>query len=160
MKTENERSSGTRPAERDPHPDPSQKTTNFRFLTPPEITVRDHGNRVRRACPPIKRLVQEDLNSAAINDHSVKGTGFKAGATFKAGPGELHAAAPNCPPYPKTTFFTDARNPSLAPAVRYVAPSGAVVLGVGSYALSTSLDDKRVQRFARNAIVDMAGSSR
>jgi hypothetical protein len=31
------------------------------------------------------------------------------------------------------------------------------VLGVGSYALSTqSLDDKRVQRFARNAILDMS----
>ena len=148
---------GYKSAERDPHPDPSNQTTNFRFLTPPRSQCEIMGTAFDEGAPQTSGSFK--INSAAINDRWFKGTGFKAGATFKRYP-EAPSATPNCPPYPKTTFFTDARNPSLAPAVRYVAPSGAVVLGVGSYALSTSLDDKRVQRFARNAIVDMAGSSR
>jgi hypothetical protein len=147
---------GYKSAERDPEPDPQNKTTNFRFLVPPRPQCEILGTTFDERAPQTSG--QFKINAAAINDPWFAGTGFKAGDTFKAGAGEVDVAGPpGCPPYPKTTFFADARNPSVAPAVRYVAPSGAVVLGVGSYALSTqSLEDKRVQRFARNAILALS----
>lgn len=145
---------GYKSAERDPDPDPQNKTTTFRTLTPPRSQCGILGTAFDERAPQTSGAFK--INPAAIDDRWFKGTGFTAGATFKAGPGEVDVATPNCPPYPKTTFFTDARNPSVAPAVRYVAPSGALVLGVGSYALATSLDDPRVQRFARNAIIEMS----
>ena len=74
----------------------------------------------------------------------------------------MDVAAPDYLSYPKTTFFADACNSFVAPAVRYVTPSAAIVLRIGSYApLSTqSLEDKRVQRFARNAILEMSRARR
>ena len=147
---------GYKSAERDPEPDQTNKTTKFRFLTPPRPQCEIMGTTFDEREPqPSGRFKVVD---AAIKDRWFAGTGFKAGDTFAQGAGELDVAAPpDCPPYPKTTFFTDARYPTLAVATRYRAPSGAIVLGVGSYALSTqSLDDKRVQRFARNAIVEMS----
>ena len=149
---------GYKSAERDPDPDPLDKTTKFRLLTPPrpqcEIIGTNFDERVPEGSGRFK------VNAAALKHPWFAGTGFKAGDTFAAGPGEVDVAVPGCPPYPTITFFADARNPSVAPAVRYVAPSGAVVLGVGSYALSTSLDDPRVQRFARNAILDLSRARR
>ena len=46
----------------------------------------------------------------------------------------MDVAAPDYLSYPKTTFFADACNSFVAPAVRYVTPSAAIVLGIGSYA--------------------------
>ena len=147
---------GYKSAERDPEPDPTNKTTNFRFLTPPRPQCELMGTTFdERAPSPSGRF---RVNDAALKDRWFVGTGFKAGDTFVHGAGELDVAAPaGCPPYPKTTFFADARSPTLGVATRYRAPSGAIVLGVGSYALSTqSLEDTRVRRFARNAILDMS----
>lgn len=146
---------GHKSADRDPEPDPTNKTTNFRFLTPPRPQCEIIGTTFdERAPTPSGRF---KINAAALKDRWFAGTGFKAGDTFVQGAGELDIVVPDCPTHPKTTFWADARDPSLAAAVRYKAPSGAIVLGVGSYALSTqSLDDKRVQRFARNAILEMS----
>jgi N,N-dimethylformamidase beta subunit-like, C-terminal len=150
---------GYKSAERDPHPDPQGKTTKFRFLTPPRPQCELLGTTFSEQAPqPSGRF---KINAEAIKDRWFAGTGFKAGDTFTSGAGEMDVAAPDCPSYPKTTFFADARNSFVAPTVRYVAPSGAIVLGVGSYALSTqSLEDKRIQRFARNAILEMSRARR
>ena len=55
-----------------------------------------------------------------------------------------------------TTFFTAASNVRYAPAVRYVAPSGAVVFGAGSYALSKGLNQPKLRRFVLNAVTSMS----
>jgi hypothetical protein len=148
---------GYKSAERDPNPDPLEKTTNFRFLSPPRPQCAVLGTTYDERAPVGSDRFK--INRSAINDRWFAGTGFRSGDTFVAGPGEEDVAAPGCPPFPTTTFWSDARAPALAPAVRYVAPSGAIVFGVGSYALSTSLHDKRVQRFARNAILEMSRTS-
>ena len=141
--------------DRDPIADGSSKTTNFRNLVPPRPQCALLGTTYDEREPQPSGRFKVDAD--AVKDRWMAGTGFKAGDTFASGAGEMDVAAPGCPSYAKTTFFVDAAHPDLGTTVRYTAPSGAIVLGVGSYVLSTqSLGDKRVQRFARNAILEMS----
>jgi hypothetical protein len=138
----------------DPNPDPSDKTTNFVRLRPSRPQCQLFGTQFTGGHGAITRYA---INAAALSDPWFKGTGFKAGDTFRGNGFEYDAIGPpGCLPYPTTTFFADVQRPTLAPAVRYVAPSGAKVFGVGSYALTMTLDDLRVRRFTRNAITDLS----
>ena len=138
---------------RDPYPDPSERTSNFARLQPPRPQCQLIATQFGGGHGPIASYA---INNAALSDPWFKGTGFKAGDTFRGNGFEYDMAAPQgCVPYPTTTFFADAQRPTIAPAVRYVAASGAKVFGVGSYALTMTLGDPRVRRFTRNVITDM-----
>ncbi len=138
----------------DPSPDPRNWTTNFSRLNPPRPQCQLTGTEAGGAQGPIARYA---INAAALSDPWFNGTGFKAGDTFRGNGFEYDVAPPpGCLPYPTTTFFADAQNPAIAPAVRYTAPSGAKVFGVASFALTSTLDDPRVRRFALNAITDLS----
>jgi hypothetical protein len=138
----------------DPYPDPRERTTNFARLQPPRPQCQLIATQFGGGHGPIASYA---VNSSALSDPWFKGTGFKAGDTFRGNGFEYDMAAPQgCVPYSTTTFFADSQRPTIAPAVRYVAPSGAKVFGVGSYALTMTLNDARVRRFTRNVITDMS----
>jgi hypothetical protein len=145
-----------RSAASDPNPDPVQKTTKFGQLTPArpqcQLLGTQFSNQVS-GLPGNFRVV-----ASALGDPWFAGTGFHAGDTFHSFAGEGDVSAPaGCIPYTLTTFFTSAVRPTFAPAVRYHAPSGATVFAAGSLALATDgLNDKRVRRFALNALASMS----
>jgi N,N-dimethylformamidase beta subunit-like protein len=146
-----------RSATTDPDPDPLDKTTKFSLLQPPRPQCQILGTQFVDNIAELPR--QFRINAAAINDAWFAGTGFKAGDTFNAIAGEADIAAPaGCLPYPVTTFFTSTLSPNFAPAIRYRTASGATVFSVGSYALAlTGLEnDKRLQRFAANALTSLS----
>jgi hypothetical protein len=79
-------------AERDPEPDGRNKTTNFRFLTPPRPQCEIMGTTFdERAPTPSGRFKVVD---ASLKDRWFAGTGFKAGDTYVQGAGEMDVAEP------------------------------------------------------------------
>jgi hypothetical protein len=137
----------------DPYPDPRDRTSNFARLKPPRPQCQLMGTQFGGGHGAIASY---GINAAALSDPWFKGTGFKPGDTFAGNGFEYDMAAPpGCLAYPTTTFFADAQRPTIAPAVRYVAASGAKVFGVGSYALTMTLGDPRVRRFTLNALTDL-----
>jgi hypothetical protein len=140
----------------DPHADAAQKTARFQDLSPPRPQCQLLGTQFRDNVTNAT-VNTFRINPDAISDPWFKGTGFKPGDTFSAKAFEFDIAAPGCVPYPTTTLFAAASNPRFAPAIKYVAPSGATVFGVGSYALSKDgLDDRRAAKLALNAITAMS----
>ena len=146
---------GYKSAAADPHPDPLEQTDRFEVLVPPRPQCRVIGTQFSD-----KVGVQIDrfrINPAAASDPWFKGTGFKGGDVFSSRSFEIDVEAPpGCVVGRMTTFFTAASNTRYAPAVRYIAPSGAVVFGAGSYALSTGMTQPRLRRFVLNAITSMS----
>jgi hypothetical protein len=146
---------GYKSAAADPHPDPRLQTDRFATLEPPRPQCRVIGTQFS---DQVGELINRfRINPAAASDPWFAGTGFKAGQIFTSRSFELDVQAPaGCITGRVTTFFTAANDPRQAPAVRYVAPSGAIVFGAGSYALSKGLDNPRLRRFVLNAITSMS----
>lgn len=142
---------GYKSAAADPHPDPLEQTDRFQVLVPPRPQCRVIGTQFSdRVAGTVERF---RIDPAAASDPWFAGTGFKGGDVFTSHSFEFDVLPPpGCVNGRLTTFFAAATNPSYAPAVRYVAPSGAVVFGAGSYALSKGLADRRVRRFVLNVV--------
>jgi hypothetical protein len=160
----------------DPEPDPALKTTMFRDLVPPRyecelLGIQSQG--VALNWPPSDYVVQAD----AIGDPWFANTGFTAGDIVKGIvsvesdtiPG-TQTAASSCD-HKLTVFFhheTGSDQTGNADAVRYTAPSGAIVFASGSHTFAWGLDDyagnpdethgladPRLQRFMQNALNDL-----
>jgi hypothetical protein len=140
----------------DPDQNQAEKTDRFMLLKPPRPQCQLLGTQFLDTVGGTT-VGSFRINSSALSDPWFKGTGFKAGDTFKASSYEYDVAQPGCEPYPTKTLFTATVDSRLAPAVKYVAPSGATVFGLGSYALTKDgLDDKRAARLALNAVTGMS----
>jgi hypothetical protein len=145
-----------RGADDDPYPDPAQKTITFREAGRPEcqllgvmwgeIGSGDYSPAGAFTNPP---------------DPWFKGTGFFMNDVVAGAVGyEYDSIFDNCTPPggPVTVLFQrNVPNHLNADAVRYTAPSGAVVFSAGSIRFATTLDplyraDPRMQRFMRNAL--------
>ncbi len=176
-----------RSASADPLPNPRQKTVRWRDapVSRPECAlagVQWQGG--YGGVPHDYRVVAKSLG-----DPWFRGTGFRAGDVVKGAVGyEWDAVDPACKTPPLTVFFhyegkrtpqppgvyTSSFHSTSADAVRYAAPSGAIVFAAGSidfgWALAGSADgspvaegvteprhppDPRLQRFMRNAFADM-----
>ena len=145
---------GYKSAAADPHPDPLEQTDRFELIGRPQCRIigTQFSDRVKGAGVDRFRI-----NPAAASDAWFAGTGFKGGQVFASKSFEFDVVAPpGCVQGRMTIFFTAATNPQWAPAVRYVAPSGAIVFGAGSYALSKGLTDSRLRRFTLNAVQAMS----
>jgi len=176
----------------DPNPNPRQKTVRWRDdpVNRPECTLvglqwqgadnnSDPGDHVYA------------VSAANLTDPWFRDTGFKAGDSVKAAVGrEWDSVAPEChgrtPPLTVLFHYQGHRTPRKpgvwtstyhstdADMVRYQAPSGAIVLAVGSigfgWSLTGSADgspvangvtdpdrppDPRMQRFMRNAFAEL-----
>jgi hypothetical protein len=181
-----------RSAVTDPNPNPRQKTVRWRDapLDRPEcalVGVQWQGADGRSGPGDHDYRVV----AAKLADPWFRGTGFRPGDTVRAAVGrEWDSVAPECegrtPPldvlfhyegHPTRQLpgvWTSTYHSTNADLVRYVAPSGAIVLSVGSigfgWTLAGSADgapvadgvtdparppDARVQRFMRNALAAM-----
>ena len=150
-----------RTADRDPEPDPALKTVQFRDLAKPrpectlegvqwgEIGSADYSPVGAAMTPP---------------DPWFAGTGFRATDVLRALVGyEYDTIFDACPTPPLTRLFGASLPGHVNPAaVRYTAPSGAIVFSSGSIRFAVGLDplggrgDPRLQRFMRNALADLA----
>jgi hypothetical protein len=161
----------------DPEPDPALKTTMFRDLIPPRyecelLGIQSQG--VALNWPPGDYVVQ----AGVIGDPWLAGTGFNAGDVVKGIvsvesdtiPG-TQTADSSCGHQLTVFFHREMGGDQLgnADAVRYTAPSGAIVFASGSHTFAWGLDDyppnpdetpglvdPRLQRFMQNAIDAMA----
>ena len=151
-----------RSAERDPEPDPAQKTVRFRDLNPPRPECSLEG---------VEWGEIGDADYVAVGaaitptDPWFVGTGFKPTDTLPGLVGyEYDTLMDDCrPPGPVTDLFhVTIPNHLDADAIRYTAPSGARVFAAGSIRFAVALDnltgrgDPRLQQFIRNALADLA----
>ena len=183
-----------RSAAGDPSTNPRQKTVRWRDdpVLRPECSLLgvqwQGGDTSSDPGPHDYRVVP-----GSLEDPWFRGTGFKAGDSVEAAVGrEWDAVAPECEgKSPALTVFfhyqghatpeqsgvyTSTFHTTNADLVRYTAPSGAIVLSVGSIEFGWSLagsgdgspvaegvtdpehpPDPRLQRFVRNAFAQMTG---
>jgi hypothetical protein len=152
----------------DPEPDPQLKTTWSRRL-----------HTLRPECELLGVQFQDekgqqsiggpfDYSPATISDPWFLNTGLTASSTLsRLVDGEWDAIEPNCHTPPLTVLFAYNGSPARAQAVRYEAPSGALVFSSGSLAFNYALDDNRylpshanaedprLEHFLRNALNDL-----
>jgi len=152
-----------RKPELDPETDPTLKTVMFRRLDPPrpECELRGvnwwGGTGTSHDYTPV---------ASSLTDPWFKNTGFTAASILPGLVGyEWDAVDPTCNAPTATALFHWTGTPTNADAVRYVAPSGAIVFSAGSLQFSWGLDnfgnhaaapaDPRLQRFMRAALHDL-----
>ena len=150
----------------DPEPDPALKTTRFRALVPPRPECELEGVEYLRRGNQESLGGQHDyaVAASALSDPWFAGTGFTASSVLPGLVGyEWDAVAPGCRVPPPTVLFHYGGAPAPADAVRYTAPSGAVVFSAGSLDFAKGLDDfrahpdvvpsgdPRLEAFVRNA---------
>jgi N,N-dimethylformamidase beta subunit-like protein len=155
-----------RDATLDPETDPTLKTVRWRDLATPLpecqlVGIQDLGG-IRAPTDPPRDY---SLVSSALGDPWLANTEFAAGATLGDAVGyEWDGIQTGCSVPPETPLFHYGGLPANADAVRYTAPSGAMVLAVGSVQFSWLLDgwrghdappDPRAQQFVRNAFAAM-----
>ena len=158
----------------DPEPDPALKTIRFRSLTPPRPECALLGVMFYRTREHYGAPVDYTATDAAGTDPWFAGTGFKPGDKVLDVVGNEwdsrpETAAPDCDKQGLTVLFHYEGAPQNADAVRYTAPSGALVFAAGAQQFSWSLDtfnsgrvgrtlppDTRLQQFMRNALVDLS----
>ncbi len=152
----------------DPVADLALKTARFRDLTPPRPECRLTGVEYEYGAwglPPQGYAV----NPAALADPWFAGTNFTP-STVLPGlvAGEWDDAMPACLDTPETVLFSfdgSVLGKPSADAVRYVAPSGAIIFATGSHGFSLGLDsdpytppgleNPGLQRFMSNALAAM-----
>ncbi len=154
-----------RNAQLDPEPNAALKTIMFRRLQPPrpECQLRAvnwwGGVGASHDYAPV---------ASALADAWFRNTGFTAASTLRGLVGyEWDAIDPSCSvPTQRVLFhWTGTTANADADAVRYIAPSGAIVFSTGSLQFSWGLDafgnrgqvpaDARLQQFMRNALRDL-----
>ncbi len=153
----------------DPEPNPALKTVRFRELVPPRPECELEGIEYTRAgVESIGGQYDYAVAPGALSDPWFAGTGFTATSVLPDLVGyEWDAVQPGCPTRPLTVLFQYRGPPAPAAAVRYTAPSGAIVFSGGSLSFSKGLDDfqgrpnarptgdPRLERFVRNAFADL-----
>jgi len=154
----------------DPVSDQRRRSAMFRSLDPPRYECALLG--VMHMGSIEQSDVSHDyaVNPAAIGDRWFAGTGFTATSTLPnlVGPEWDQVIDPrkawscNFAGTDFTTLFHYEGSPGNADAVRYVAPSGAVVFSAGSLQFDWGLDgflsptgDSRLQQFMRNALAEL-----
>jgi hypothetical protein len=148
----------------DPESNPALKTVQFRRLDPPrpECELRGvnwwGGIGARHDYMPV---------ASSLGDRWFRNTGFTESSVLRGLVGyEWDAVEPACNVPTPTVLFHWEGTPTNADAVRYTAPSGAIVFSAGSLQFSWGLDafrarkegvppDPRLQRFMRNALRDL-----
>jgi len=149
-----------RHAQLDPEPDPALKTVRFRRLVPPRPECELRGVDWWKG---IGRSHDYTPVATSLHDRWFAGTGFTATSTLPGLVGyEWDFVAPGCHVPTPTVLFHYEGKPSNADAVRYQAPSGAIVFSTGSLQFTWGLDDfgghhadPRLERFMRNALHDL-----
>jgi hypothetical protein len=153
----------------DPEPNPALKTIRFRDLVPPRPECELEGVQYTRSGgESIGGPFDYGVASGALSDPWFAGTGFTASSRLSALVGyEWDAVEPGCRTPPLTVFFHYGGEPAPADAVRYTAPSGAIVFSAGSLSFVRGLNnfqerasvrpagDPRLERFVRNAFADL-----
>jgi hypothetical protein len=153
----------------DPEPNPALKTIRFRELVPPRPECELEGvEYVRSDAESIGGQHDYAVVPAALSDPWFAGTGFTASSVLPGLVGyEWDAVEPGCHTPPPTVLFHYAGPPAPADAVRFVAPSGALVFSAGSLSFAKGLNDyqerpsvrptgdQRLERFVRNAFGDL-----
>jgi N,N-dimethylformamidase beta subunit-like protein len=154
----------------DPETDPALKTVRFRDLVPPRPECLLEGVEFTRDTSAEAMGGQHPFSvaPAALSDPWFAGTGFTAASTLPDLVGyEWDAGVPGCvSPAPTPLFHFDGP-PATADAVRFTAPSGAIVFSAGSLSFAKGLDDfhpdrggpttgdPRLEAFMRNALADL-----
>jgi N,N-dimethylformamidase beta subunit-like protein len=153
----------------DPVGDPSLKTVMFRNLASPRPQCELLGIQYQGGLSHAANQRRDySVVPASVRDAWMRGTGFRAGSTLRNLVGyEWDAVQPGCNVPPLTVFFHYDGSPSGADAVRYRARSGARIFSTGSLQFTWGLDsfgghqpDRRLQRFTRNLLDDLAPHSR
>jgi hypothetical protein len=154
----------------DPERAPALKTVRFRSLAPPRPECELEGVEYTRKGGEESLGGQHDYSVApsALDDPWFAGTGFTASSRVAGIVGyEWDAIAPGCRTPPLTPLFHFAGPPAPADAVRFTAPSGAIVFSAGSLSFSLGLDDlratgqhapsgdTRLEAFMRNALAEL-----
>ena len=154
----------------DPEPDPRLKTMRFRDLVPPRPECALEGVQYVRNGGVESLGSQHDYSVApgALADRWFAGTGFTQSSTLAGLVGyEWDAVVPGCVRPAPTGLFHFAGSPAAADAVRFTAPSGALVFSAGSLSFAKGLDDfrlrsqavpsgdPRLEAFVRNALADL-----
>jgi hypothetical protein len=153
----------------DPEPNPARKTVRFRDLVPPRPECELEGvEYVRAGVESIGGQHDFGVAPGALPDPWFSGTGFTASSLLPGLVGyEWDAVAPGCKTPLLTVLFHYGGAPAPADAVRYTAPSGAIVFSAGSLSFAKGLDDfqerpgvrttgdQRAERFVRNAFADL-----
>jgi len=157
-----------RDANLDPETDPALKTVAFRLLTDPaggrpECTLEGVQFQTGLASPADYGVVP-----SSVSDPWFAGTGLSADTPLRGlVSGEWDAIQPGCETPPLTPLF-HYDGPSPADAVRYTAPSGAIVFSAGSLGFVEGLDpydyaglaDPRLMRFMENALAATGAETR
>jgi hypothetical protein len=152
-----------RKAKLDPEPDQTLKTVMFRRLDPPRPECELRGVNWWRGVGASHDYAPV---ASSLADPWFENTGFKAASSLTGLVGyEWDNVDPTCNVPAPTVLFQWTGTPTNADAVRYVAPSGAIVFSAGSLQFSWGLDafgnrtnvpiDPRLQRFMRNALRDL-----
>jgi len=153
----------------DPEPNPALKTVRFRDLVSPRPECELEGvEYVRAGVESIGGQHDYGVAPGALSDPWFAGTGFTASSLLPALVGyEWDAVEPGCRTPPLTVLFHYGGPPAPADAVRYTAPSGAIVFSAGSLSFAKGFDDfqerpgvrpagdPRLERFVRNAFADL-----
>lgn len=153
----------------DPETDPALKTVRFRDLVPPRPECELEGiEYVRAGVESIGGQHDYTVVPGALSDPWFAGTGFTAASVLPGIVGyEWDAVAPGCKTPPLTPLFHFAGPPARADAVRFTAPSGAIVFSAGSLSFAKGLDgyrwsaslpasgDPRLEAFVRGAYADL-----
>lgn len=152
----------------DPEPNPALKTVRFRDLVPPRPECELEGvEYVRSEAESFGSLHGFTVVAAALANPWFTGAGFTAASFLPGLVGyEWDTVQPGCRTPPLTVLFRFA-GPPAADAVRFTAPSGALVFSAGSLSFAKGLDDfrhhpdtpptgdPRLEAFVRNAFADM-----
>jgi N,N-dimethylformamidase beta subunit-like, C-terminal len=153
----------------DPEPNPALKTVRFRDLLPPRPECQLEGvEYVRTDVESIGGQHDYSVSADALSDPWFAGTGFTASSVLPGLVGyEWDAVEPGCRTPTLTVLFHYGGPPASADAVRFTAPSGAIVFSAGSLSFAVGLNDyhehanvpapgdPRLERFVRNAFADM-----
>lgn len=144
----------------DPEPDPTLKTVMFRRAVPPRPECQLRGVNWWGGAGETSDYAPLP---AALSDPWFAHTGFTAASVLSGLVGyEWDTFDPSCNVPNATVLFHWSGTPN-ADAVRYIAPSGAIIFSAGSLRFSWGLDgfrprgeavpaDLRLQRFMRNAL--------
>ena len=153
----------------DPEPNPALKTIRFRDLVPPRPECELEGVQyVRSEVESIGGQHDYGVAAGALSNSWFAGTGFTASSVLPGLVGyEWDAVQPGCRTPPLTRLFHFAGPPAPGDAVRFTAPSGALVFSAGSLSFAKGLDDfrghpnvpppgdSRLEAFVRNAFRDL-----
>ncbi len=148
----------------DPDPDPAQKTTEFRWLTPPRPECELFGIEFQNVVL-INRNIDATADPAVATDPWFAGSGLTPGSVLSGlGGGETDEITTGCHVPPVTPLLSYAGppangTPSHGDAVRYTACSGAEVLSGGSLQFSWGLDSWRDPGYTGPGLVPVPPAS-